>query len=360
MTSARVQRLLLVLALLTATAGNCSAPAADQPLKQYSRREVHMGVDFEVVLFAADEEQATKAINSAMARIAALDRALSDYDLESELSKLSATSAVAEGRVAVGDQVFPAVKLSDDLWTVLAFSQQISEQSGGAFDVTVGPLTKLWRRARRQKALPEAELFEPAKAAVGYQFLKLDREKRTAQMLKPNMRLDVGGIAKGYAADEALAAIKKQGLTRALVRASGDIAVGDPPPDETGWKIGIAPLNPDDPPTRFIRLANMAVSTSGDSRQHLEIGGKRYSHILDPRTGMGIAGRSSVTVIAPRGIAADGLDTAISVLGPDKGVALVAQHKGAVLFMVVEDADGKTHEFASPGFAQFEQAIPGK
>lgn len=315
-----------------------------------------MGVDFEVVLYAPDEKRAAQAIDAAMVRIAALDKALSDYDLESELSKLSVTSAVAGSQAAKVE--FPAVKLSDDLWTVLAFSQQLSEQSGGAFDVTVGPLTKLWRRARRQQALPEPELFDPAKAAVGYQSLRLDEKAKTAQLRKPNMRLDLGGIAKGYAADEALAAVKRHGISRALVRASGDIAAGDPPPGEAGWLVGIAPLDPDEPPSRFVRLANRAVSTSGDSRQHLEIGGKRYSHIVDPRTGFGVLGRSSVTVIAPRGIAADSLATAVSILGPDKGLALIAKYDEAALLMVAEDAEGTTREVASPNFVKLEAAPP--
>jgi thiamine biosynthesis lipoprotein len=202
--------------------------------------------------------------------------------------------------------------------------------------------------------LPEPELFNPAKAAVGYQFLRLDEMAHTAQLLKPNMRLDLGGIAKGYAAEEALAVVRKHGISRALVRASGDIAAGDPPPGEAGWLVGIAPLDPDETPSRFVSLANRAVSTSGDSRQHLEIDGKRYSHIVDPRTGLGVLGRSSVTVIAPRGIAADSLATAVSILGPDKGLALIAKYKDTALLMVAEDAEGNAREVTSPNFARFE------
>jgi thiamine biosynthesis lipoprotein len=343
--------------MLALFAGTLSLTAsAEEPLQRYSRHEMHMGVDFEVVLYAPDERQATRVIDAAMARIAALDKALSDYALDSELSKLSATSAVANTQAE--PVAFPAVKLSDDLWTVLAFSQQLSERSDGAFDVTIGPLTKLWRRARRQKTLPERELFDPAKAAVGHEFLQLDQSAQTARLLKPNMRLDLGGIAKGYAADEALATVKRHGMSRALVRASGDIAAGDPPPGEVGWLVGIAPLDPDEPPSRFVRLANRAVSTSGDSRQHLEIDGKRYSHIVDPRTGLGVVGRSSVTVIAPRSIAADSLATAASILGPDKALNLIARYRDAALLMVSEDAEGRLRTVASENFTKFETAPP--
>jgi thiamine biosynthesis lipoprotein len=312
-----------------------------------------MGVEFEVELFAPTDDAAATAIKAAFTRIADLDRALSDYDPASELSRLSETSTVPPGADLTNPPATAKpVPLSDDLWRVLRDSQDLSRQSDGAFDVTIGPLTKLWRRARRQKELPTDERLAEARASVGYQHLALDEAHRSAQLRRPNMRLDLGGIAKGYAADEALAAIKKCGLTRALVRASGDIAVGDPPQGQTGWKIGIAPLNPDEPPTRFVRLANQAISTSGDSRQHLVVDGRRYSHIIDPRTGFGVAGRSSVSVIARTGTQADGLATAVSVLGADRGLALVRERKDAELLMVVEDASGQQREVATPGMAK--------
>ena len=342
--------------LSCSSASLCAQPPVKM-LQRYAQSELHMGVEFEVVLYAADPLLADRALTKAHARIATLDKALSDYDLESELSKLSETSAVVSGKTAAK---FPASKVSEDLWNVLTMAQEISRQSDGAFDITVGPLTKLWRRARRWKELPDRELLAAAQVSVGWQFLKLDDEAKTAQLLKPNMRLDLGGIAKGYAADEAVKTVVASGISRVLVRGSGDIAAGDPPPGERGWKIGIAPLNPDDPPQRFVTLAHAAVSTSGDSRQHLVVAGKRYSHILDPRTGIPVAGRSSVTVIAPRGLVADGLDTAASVLGPERGLALVGNFAGAEMLMVFEDDAGKQTVVETVNFKQFETAQPPK
>src|SRR4029077_20880799 len=124
-------------------------------------------------------------------------------------------------------------------WYILSLSQEISAASDGAFDVTIGPLTKLWRRARRWKELPESDAIATARAGVGFRFLKLDAATQTAQHLKPNMRLDLGGIAKGFAADEAVKAVKSCGISHMLVRASGDIAAADPPPGERGWQVGI-------------------------------------------------------------------------------------------------------------------------
>ena len=173
----------LTWALTGGPASLCAQPSAKE-LQRYSRSELHMGVEFEVVLYANDPQLAETALTKAHSRIAALDKALSDYDLESELSTLSETSA------RVGDKTaaeFPAVKVSEDLWNVLTIAQEISRQSDGAFDVTVGPLTKLWRRARRWKELPDRELLAAAQASIGWQFLKLDQEAKTAQLLKPNM-----------------------------------------------------------------------------------------------------------------------------------------------------------------------------
>jgi FAD:protein FMN transferase len=322
------------------------AVAAEPELKRFARVEPHMGVEFEAVLYAVDESDAEAALTAAMVRVAELDKKLSDYDLQSELSKLSETSLATASQAPHVSRVM----VSDDLWAVLAESQRLSEASSGAFDVTIGPLTKLWRRARRWKELPEPAALAMAQAAVGFQHLKLDAKARTAQLEKVNMRLDLGGIAKGYAADEALKAIKSRGIDRALVRASGDIAAGAPPPEERGWRVGIAPLDPREAPVRFLSLANCAVSTSGDAHQHLIIEGRRYSHILDPRTGSPVSGRSSVTVIASAGMLADGLATAASVLGPEKALELIKKHPGTELFMVWEDAEGEQRVVESARF----------
>ena len=330
---------LVALALLCGSANAQSTdPAA---LVRHAQRQLHMGVEFEIVLYATNQAAADKAFAAGFARIAELDRILSDYDPESELSRLSAS--------APSQQPAP---LSDDLWTVLSHARSVSERSGGAFDVTIGPLTKLWRRARRQKEPPNDVQIAAALKSVGFRHLQLEPQGRTAILKAPKMRLDLGGIAKGYAADEALAAIAELGITRALVRASGDIACGDPPPGEKGWRIGIAPLDAEAPPREFALLANRAISTSGESRQHLVVDGKRYSHIIDPRTGWGVEGRSSVSVIARRGIEADALASAVSVLGPKDGLHLV-EASGEAEALVVVELDGQPQTHRSPGFAAY-------
>lgn len=283
-----------------------------------------MGAKVKLLLYAADEPSANLAAAAAYGRIAALDATLSDYKTTSELSQLSRTAGSGE-----------VVRIGDDLWTVLAEGQRLSEATDGAFDVTVGPMVRLWRRARRSGELPSPERLAEARGVVGYQRLRLDAAAQTAELETPGMRLDLGGIAMGYALDEALAVLAEHGVNRALIDGSGDIVVGDPPPGETGWRVQAEPLSGSDQAPRFVRLANRSVTTSGDAYQHVVIDGRRYSHIVDPRTGLGLSDPSSVTVIADSGIAADSLATAVSVLGPERGLALIECTPGAAALVQV-------------------------
>ena len=165
------------------------------------------------------------------------------------------------------------------------------------------------------------------------------------------MQLDLGGIAAGYACDEALQILRSHGLPRALIDASGDVLVGDPPPDREGWKVTVAGLSggTDDPGSRTILLCNAAITTSGDARQFVEIDGQRYSHIVDPQTGLGLTRRSSTTVIAPTGWQADSYATAVNILGSKEGVPWIETHPGCSV-LIVEIRDGMEVRTQSPGF----------
>ena len=190
---------------------------------------------------------------------------------------------------------------------------------------------------------------------IGYKNVRLDVVNQTVRLLTPGMQLDLGGIAKGYAADEALKVLRdKFGIKRALVAASGDIACGDPPPGADGWTVEIAPIAKSQKP-RALTLANAAVSTSGDLEQFVEIKGVRYSHVLDPKTGLGLTGRRSVTVIAPNGITADSMTKAVSVLPPEQALNLVEDTPGAAAYIVILDKDEKPVTTASKRFPKFEK-----
>jgi FAD:protein FMN transferase len=288
-----------------------------------------MGTTFRIVLYATDEATGRHAAERAFARIAQLDERLTDYQPTSELSRLT--------RDAVGHPV----RVSDDLLGVLLPAQDLARRSDGAFDITVGPLTRLWRRARREVELPSTDDLAAARQATGFQLLHVDAEARSAWVERPGMQLDAGGIAKGYAANNALEVLAALRCPRALVAAGGDIAIGDPPPGRLGWEIALAGLDAArTAPSSPLTLAHAGVSTSGDAEQWVEIAGVRYSHILDPRTGRPLTGHSSVTVIAGDATTSDMLATAVDVLGPDEGRRLVDGWAGASVLIGTRDANG--------------------
>jgi FAD:protein FMN transferase len=309
-----ISKPLLWLVVLLVWIGLTGPSSVAAELKKYAFEKAQMGLPFRITLFASSEDSAKAATDAAFAKIAELNLIFSDYEDESELSRLSRTSGSGE-----------KVKVSDPLWTVLSRAQLLAEQSGGAFDITCGPLTSVWRRARRKFELPSADLVAEMKARTGWQKLKLDPANRTAELVSPQMRLDLGSLAKGYAVDAALAVLKANGHPRALVAGGGDMAAGDPPPDRTGWRIEVAPLDGVDAGKPVIvELANAGIATSGDRFQRLEINGKRYSHILDMRTGEPLTDHSLVTVVGPDCFTAS-LSTTLGVLGPIDGQKLAGQ-----------------------------------
>ena len=312
------------------------------PLQRFTFQEPHMGTLFRITLYAPDEATAKKAANAAFARVADLNRIMSDYLSDSELMQLC--------KHAGGEPV----TVSTDLFTILQKSQEVSKLSGGAFDVSISPVVRLWRAARRTKRLPDPEELKRALAKVDYRNIRLDAERRTVQLLIAGMLLDLGGIAKGYAADAILEVLRQNGITRALAGAGGDVAAGDPPPDAKAWKVGIEPLTKSDvAPTPYLALANAAVSTAGDANQFVEIAGVRYSHIVDPKTGVGLVGRRSVTVVAPKGVWSDGLDTAACVMGLERGMKMIESQSDCAALFVHEGADGKIVHTPSKRFGQY-------
>ncbi len=282
-----------------------------------------MGTLVRIQVYAAGEQRAAAAFRAAFDRISQLDATLSDYKPDSELNRIS--------RTAIGRPV----EVSLDLFRVLAASQQLARETGGAFDVTLGPVTRLWRQARKENRLPDDAELREASGRCGYRKLHLDPAGMTVTLDQSGMQLDAGGIAKGYAAGEALLVLTQLGIRRALVAASGDLAIGDPPPGQHGWRIGIDSLGrAETGPTRVLELSNAAVSTSGDAEQHLDSGGERYSHIIDPETGMGLTRPIAVTIVAGHGMDADGLATAVSVMGPDRGMDFIERQSGVAALLV--------------------------
>lgn len=286
-----------------------------------------MGVPFRMVLYARDEAAAGRCADAAFKRISELNARMSDYETESEVSRLSRSS----------EEGAPWVPLSDDLWHVLEAAQKLAKESDGAFDVTIGPCAALWRKARREQAFPDAARLANARAKVGHENLLLDRKRRAARLVRYGTRLDLGGIAKGYAADEALRVLRKLGVRSALVAASGDLSLGDAPPGAKGWRVEISGYDlRGGPPSHVLLLSNRGVATSGDLFQRLEIDGIRYSHILDPKTCVGMTNHALATVIARDCMTADMLATPLTILPPREGLGLAQKYNAAARVVRLE------------------------
>ncbi len=320
--------------------------SAAATLNRFEFTQTEMAVPIRIVLYAADDTTAAAAARAAFSRFHELNASMSDYDPQSELRRLC--DASSEGK---------PVRVSDDLWRVLVRALDLSKRSDGAFDVTVGPVVHLWRNARRTKELPSPKSIRAALSRVGYRWVRLHPRQQAVELLRPKMRLDLGGIAKGYAVDQALSAIRKRGITRVMVEAGGNIGLGDPPPDRPGWRIGIAPPDAHSPARQYLSLSRVAISTSGDLWQYAVIGGVRYSHLIDPRSGMALTDHGSVTVVGRDGLSSDGLSSAVAVLGPEKGLKLVEDTPGAAAF-IVRVVGGQARTYPSRRWKDLERA-PG-
>ncbi len=264
-----------------------------------------MGMAVRIVLYSPDEQTANTVAQVAFERLRTLDQTLSDWKSDSELTQLN-------GRAGDGPVV-----ASQDLFHAIQMSIHYADRTGGAFDPTVGPIVHLWRRARERQTLPDVDALVAALDLVGWQHVRLDETAQTIELTRPGMQLDLGGIGKGLAGDAAATLLNERGIHSFLIDLGGDLILGAPPPGERGWSVRI------DPSGETIPLAHVAVATSGDSHQFVEIDGQRFSHIVNPRTGLGLTHRLQVTVISPTGTAADALASAVSVLGREQGSALL-------------------------------------
>lgn len=282
---------------------------------QFEFSRIVMGAPCRVVFYASSEESANESARAVFERLARIEEALSDWMPSSETRQLPSLAAV---RTTVGP----------DLASALSTSLHYAQMTDGAFDPTIGALTKRWRAARRDGRVPDAAELLTLRARCGWQQVQFDEATHTYAARVPGLELDFGGIGQGIGADAALAVLRERGVTSALIDLSGDIAVSDAPPGRTGWNIDL-----DDPWHTKLELANAAVTTSGDRFQHMDVaadGGTatRRSHIIDPATGEPLTTRVEVVVVARTGVEADAIATALSVMGPERGLALLAKLQG--------------------------------
>jgi thiamine biosynthesis lipoprotein len=318
------------------------APAKDKLVWSAGRVDVDsgmhevMGTFARVVAVAADSNTAKGCIEAASAEIERIDKLMSYYKSDSEISELNR------------DGFRRAVKVSKSTYEVLQRSIEFSKLSCGAFDVTVGPLVDLWHSAQDTNFLPtDADLLQ-ARSKVGYDKLILDANETSVRFAVEGMRVDLGGIAKGYALDKAVEAMQKGGAVGGMVDIGGEIrCFGLPPAGQNIWRIGLQdPAVAKDAmntgkPLLILRLTDAAVATSGDYHRFVTIGGKRYSHIVDPKSGHSSESLASVTVICPSATDADALSTAVTVMGKEKGLALIEQMPGVEVILITPTPEFK-------------------
>jgi thiamine biosynthesis lipoprotein len=306
------------------------ACTAGPSLERFEYRSIRMGTEVRILLYAEQEAGAAAAVGEAFHRIAQLDSLFSDYRTDSEIAQL-AFFAGAEPLV-----------VSDELLTVMQCALRLARETGGAFDPSVGPLSVLWRNARRTGTHPDSLELARAATLVDWQAIDIDTVHRTIRLARPGMRLDLGGIAKGYAADEALDILRAHGFPHALVSFGGEIVAAEAPPGEAGWTVR-SDLLPD---STFV-LSNRALSASGDAEQFLVVDGVRYSHVIDISARRGLTNGASATVFARDGMTADALATAVSLLAGERQLRFVTAHPEAT-FMLPRGRDQR-HAKPPPG-----------
>jgi FAD:protein FMN transferase len=312
-----------------------------QNLQKYTFTKPKMGSPFSIVLWTNDSLKAQNVAERAFSIVDSLNLIFSDYLPTSELSKLC---QINEPR-----RWIPASK---PLYDILQESKKAHRLSNGAFDVGIGTLVKLWRKARKEKILPADSLLKNTLQNAGITYI--DLKKRKVRFSRKGIQLDLGGIAKGYSAQVVIDFLRHEGISYSLVDAGGDLVCGKYPSKNTqkGWRVAVNLPETDDLQEQFLSLQNMGVATSGGMYQYLEIGGVRYSHIVSPLTGLGLTHQRNVTAIAPTGSTADWLATACSVLEVNEAIKLADSLKGVAVLISVWDKN-KVKNYSSKRWPLF-------
>jgi thiamine biosynthesis lipoprotein len=315
--------------------------------KIYRKNKILMDTLVTITVVSNSKDEAEKAIDSAFSEIEKLEKLTDFFSSESEVSLINKNAGIS------------GVKVSPDMLDILEKASLVSEKTTGAFDVTIGPVMTLYDFYKKIK--PEQSAIKKNLPLVNYKGLIIDRNKSTVFLKKKGMLIDLGGIAKGYAADKAVETLERNGIHSGLVSVAGDIKAFGLKPNKRPWKIGIrSPRIPTTPPLprgskrgvkgdeggfpddimATIELRDMAISTSGDYERFFILDGKRYHHLLSPKTGNPAEGCQSVSVITKKGVFTDAFATGVFILGPEKGMK-VLEEMG--FDGVIVDSQGKVH-----------------
>lgn len=298
--------------------------------EKYTRTLKLMGSRFDITVVAQNENQGNTFIDMAVNEISRIEKIISSWNSGSETSKIIASAGIRP------------VEVDKELFDLISRAIQISELTEGAFDISYASMDRIWKFDGSMNHAPTNYEVEQSVSKVGYKNIVLNRENHSVFLKIKGMRIGFGAIGKGYAADKAKQLLISQGVIGGIINASGDLTTWGTQPDGTPWMVGITnPLNKDKVFSWF-PLDNNAVVTSGNYEKYVEFNGKKYTHIIDPRTGWPVSGLTSVTVFAPKAELADALATSVFVMGLDTGLNLINQLPGVEC--VIVDDNGKIYK----------------
>ncbi len=299
----------------------CSKP----PL--FKKTKILMDTFSEISCSSSDKKSALKAIDDAFEEIKRIEGLFNRYDVESEVSRINKLAGSKE------------IRINPEVFELIERCIFYSKLSKGNFDITVAPLVDIWTSGRKNNSMPDTEMIDSALEHVGYQNIVLDRNGMSMRFLDKDIKVDLGGVVKGYAVDKAKEVLSSRGIENALVNIGGNISsLGNPPSKET-WQIGIRHPRDKNKIIHTLSLDNRAISTSGDYERFFILDGKRLSHIIDPHNGRPSEGIMSVTVVSDSAEKADFLSTAVFVMGIRNGLELVESLEDIGVFIF--DKEGK-------------------
>lgn len=285
-----------------------------------------MGNRFEITAVAADERWAHERIDAAVDEIRRIERLLTTYDDNSETNLINRNAGIAP------------VTVSQETFQLIERSIRISRITQGAFDITYGSIDKrLWNFDNQMTGLPDKKTAQQMVELINYRHILLDPGKISVMLLKKGMRIGFGGIGKGYAAEQARKIMQEMGVDSGIVNASGDLTAWGYQPDGSPWTIGIANPNAAGQVFSYLTITNMALATSGNYEKYIMIDGKKYSHTINPKTGLPVTGIKSVTIITPNAEIADAMATPVMIMGIHAGLDMINQMKDIEAIIVDDD-----------------------
>lgn len=289
-----------------------------------------MGTVFAIHLYAESEAQALSFFEVAFEEVERLEETLSKFRPSSEICRINRLAATRP------------VTTDPEVFSLIEDSLRYSERTGGSFDITVGALMRAWGFFRSEGHFPNPEELSAARERTGFDKVLLDRRSRTVRFGIPEMELDLGAIGKGYAVDQTVEILREAGLPAGLVVAgSSTVYALGAPPDEDGWKIHVPDPLDREKKLSTVKLRNQAISTSGSYERFFELGGRRYCHVMDPRTGMPVEGVLQSTLIGSQGAMTDAMSNALFVVGKE-GKALLAKFEDVRALSVLTDGLGQS------------------